>query len=142
TPITPSPDPTPTPTADIPSTPIPPTPPSPPQPHTPQSKPSNVPTPQHIPEPTIAPANNPPTVYKARLVANGSTQVEGIDVDKTFSPVVIPCTIRTVLGLAISRHWPVHQLDVKNAFYMGDDTAFLLLYVDDIVFTASSDRLL
>ncbi|GKB40311.1 ribonuclease H-like domain-containing protein [Tanacetum coccineum] len=116
--------------------------------------------------------------YKARLVANGSTQVEGVDVDETFSPVVNSGTIRTVLGLAISRHWPVHQLDVKNAFlhgdlaktvYMhqppgfrdpkhldyvcllqrslyglkqGDDTALLLLYVDDIVLTASSDRLL
>nr|GEU81592.1 ribonuclease H-like domain-containing protein [Tanacetum cinerariifolium] len=100
--------------------------------------------------------------YKARLVANGSTQVEGIDVDETFSPVVKSGAIRTVLSLAISRHWPVHQLDVKNAFlhgdlaetvYMhqplsfqdpehpnyGDDTMFLLLYMDDIVLTASSD---
>nr|GEZ70833.1 ribonuclease H-like domain-containing protein [Tanacetum cinerariifolium] len=50
--------------------------------------------------------------YKARLVANGSTQVEGVDVDKTCSPVVKPGTIQTVLGLAISRHWPVHQLDI------------------------------
>nr|GFC65339.1 ribonuclease H-like domain-containing protein [Tanacetum cinerariifolium] len=48
--------------------------------------------------------------YKARLVANGSTQIEGVDVDDTFN--------------------------------LGDDTAFLLLYVDDIVPTASSDRLL
>nr|GFA66922.1 hypothetical protein [Tanacetum cinerariifolium] len=80
--------------------------------------------------------------YKVRLVANGSPQVEGVDVDETFCSVVKSGTIRTVLSLAISRHWPVHQLDVKNAFYMGDDTAFLLLYVDDIVLTASSDRLL
>ncbi|GKB85537.1 ribonuclease H-like domain-containing protein [Tanacetum coccineum] len=57
--------------------------------------------------------------YKARLVANGSTQIAGIDVDETFSPVVKPATIRTVLSLAISRHWPVHQLDVKNAFLHG-----------------------
>ncbi|GJR50108.1 ribonuclease H-like domain-containing protein [Tanacetum coccineum] len=56
--------------------------------------------------------------YKARLVANGNTQIEGIDVDETFSPVVKPDTIRTVLSLATSRHWPIHQLDVKNAFYM------------------------
>ncbi|GKF65530.1 ribonuclease H-like domain-containing protein [Tanacetum coccineum] len=118
--------------------------------------------------------------------------------------------LRTVISLAISQHWPVYQLDVKNVFLhgdlaetvythqppgfrdpehpdyvcllqrslyglkqaprawfqrfaayittvgfvssrcdsslfiyrQGDDTAFLLLYVDDIVLTASSDRLL
>nr|GEW36186.1 ribonuclease H-like domain-containing protein [Tanacetum cinerariifolium] len=49
--------------------------------------------------------------YKARLVANGSTQLEGVDVDATFSPVVKPGTIRTVLSLATYRHWPMHQLD-------------------------------
>ncbi|GJZ50447.1 ribonuclease H-like domain-containing protein [Tanacetum coccineum] len=91
--------------------------------------------------------------YKARLVANGNTQLAGIDVDETFSPVAKPATIRTVRGLAISRHWPVHQLDVKNAFFtwivikdcpsgLGADTAYLLLYVDDIVLTASSSDLL
>ncbi|GKC17860.1 ribonuclease H-like domain-containing protein [Tanacetum coccineum] len=58
--------------------------------------------------------------YKARLVANGSTQLQGLDVDETFSPVVKPGTIRMVLSLAISQHWSVHQLDVKNAFLHGD----------------------
>ncbi|GKC93599.1 ribonuclease H-like domain-containing protein, partial [Tanacetum coccineum] len=58
--------------------------------------------------------------YKARLVANGSTQLEGVDVDKTFSPVFKPGTIRTVLSLVVSRYWPIHQLDVKNAFLHGD----------------------
>ncbi|GJX85783.1 putative reverse transcriptase domain-containing protein [Tanacetum coccineum] len=86
--------------------------------------------------------------YKARLVANGSTQIEGVDVDETFSPVVKPGTIRTVLSLAASQHWPVHQLEVKNAFLHGDlsetgtDAAYLLLYVDDIILTASSETLL
>ncbi|GKB87554.1 ribonuclease H-like domain-containing protein [Tanacetum coccineum] len=58
--------------------------------------------------------------YKARLVANGSSQQLGVDFDETFSPVVKPATIRTVLSLAVSRKWPFHQLDVKNAFLNGD----------------------
>ncbi|GJS97076.1 ribonuclease H-like domain-containing protein [Tanacetum coccineum] len=58
--------------------------------------------------------------YKARLIANGSTQLEGVDADETFSPVVKLGTIRTVISLAASRHWPIHQLDVKNAFLHGD----------------------
>ncbi|GJR62277.1 ribonuclease H-like domain-containing protein [Tanacetum coccineum] len=58
--------------------------------------------------------------YKARLVANGSSQQLGVDFDETFSPVVKPATIRTVLSLDVSRKWPIHQLDVKNAFLNGD----------------------
>ncbi|GJY82486.1 ribonuclease H-like domain-containing protein [Tanacetum coccineum] len=58
--------------------------------------------------------------YKARLVANGSSQQLGLDFDKTFSSVVKPATIHTVLSLTVSRKWPIHQLDVKNAFLNGD----------------------
>ncbi|GJT97946.1 ribonuclease H-like domain-containing protein [Tanacetum coccineum] len=57
--------------------------------------------------------------YKARLVANGRSQQQGIDCDKTFSPVVKPAAIRTVLSLAVTRDWPIHQLNVKNAFLHG-----------------------
>nr|ABA98073.1 retrotransposon protein, putative, unclassified [Oryza sativa Japonica Group] len=148
--------------------------------------------------------------YKVRWVLRGFTQRPGVDFDETFSPVIKPATVRTVLSLAVSRDWPVHQLDVKNAFlhgtlqetvyciqppgfvdptrpdmvcylnkslyglkqaprawysrfatyllsigfteaksdtslfilHRGTDTVYLLLYVDDIVLTASSDRLL
>jgi hypothetical protein len=144
------------------------------------------------------------------LVLRGFTQCPGIDFAETFSKVVKPTTVRTVLSLALSRQWPVHQLDVKNAFLhgtlmetvfaahpsgfedlakpdfvcrlnkslyglkqaphawysrfathlvslgfveaksetslfvyrRGTDTAYLLLYVDDIVLTASSTHLL
>jgi len=57
--------------------------------------------------------------YKARWVLRGFTQRPGVDFDETFSPVVKPATVRTVLSLALSRQWPIHQLDVKNAFLHG-----------------------
>nr|GEU35509.1 hypothetical protein [Tanacetum cinerariifolium] len=60
--------------------------------------------------------------YKARLVANGRTRQHGIDCDETFSSVVKPVTvrtIRTVLSIVVSRSWPIHQLDVKNASLHG-----------------------
>ena len=57
--------------------------------------------------------------YKARLVAKGFHQQQGVDFDETFSPVIKPPTIRMVLSLAVSLHWPLRQLDVSNAFLHG-----------------------
>ena len=57
--------------------------------------------------------------YKARWVLRGFTQRPGVYYDETFSPVVKPAMVRTVLSLALSHTWPVHQLDVKNAFLHG-----------------------
>ena len=53
------------------------------------------------------------------LVLRGFSQRPGVDFDESFSLVVKPATVRTVLSLALSQHWPVHQLDVKNDFLHG-----------------------
>nr|GEX36532.1 ribonuclease H-like domain-containing protein [Tanacetum cinerariifolium] len=66
-------------------------------------------------------------------------QQQDIDCDETFSPVVKPATIRTVLSLAFSRHKTNSSLFI---FHKGPDTAYLLLYVDDIILTASFTLLL
>lgn len=49
-------------------------------------------------------------------MAKGFHQEQGIDYTETFSPVVRHSTIRVVLALAVQFGWPLHQLDVTNAF--------------------------
>lgn len=64
---------------------------------------------------------------KARLVAQGFTQIPRIDYSHTFSPVVKASTVRTILALAVLRNWPLHQLVVNNAFLNGSltETVFM-----------------
>jgi hypothetical protein len=57
--------------------------------------------------------------YKTRWVLCGFTQRHSVDYDETFSPVVKPTTVLTVLSLAVPHSWLVHQLDVKNVFLHG-----------------------
>ena len=58
--------------------------------------------------------------FKARLVAQGYSQSQGVDYQEVFSPVVRYSSIRALLALANVRDWEVHQMDVKTAFLQGD----------------------
>ncbi|GKE87286.1 putative ribonuclease H-like domain-containing protein, partial [Tanacetum coccineum] len=56
---------------------------------------------------------------KARLVAQGYTQEEGIDYDKVFAPVARIKAIRLFLAYASFNDFIVYQMDVKSAFLYG-----------------------
>ncbi|KAJ9547782.1 hypothetical protein OSB04_020325 [Centaurea solstitialis] len=56
---------------------------------------------------------------KARLVAQGYRQEEGIDYDETFAPVARLEAIRLYLAYATHMNFQVYQIDVKSAFLSG-----------------------
>lgn len=64
-------------------------------------------------------ADGPIERHKARLVAQGFSQVHGLDFEDTFSLVIRSATVQIILTPATSSGWRLHQLDVKNAFLHG-----------------------
>ena len=54
--------------------------------------------------------------YKARVVAKGFSQVEGIDYDQTFSPTVRFESIRQLVAMGASKGMKMYQMDVTTAF--------------------------
>ncbi|WJX40607.1 hypothetical protein P8452_28061 [Trifolium repens] len=59
------------------------------------------------------------TRNKARLVAQGYSQIEGVDFDETFAPVARHESIRLLLGVACILKFKLFQMDVKSAFLNG-----------------------
>lgn len=54
--------------------------------------------------------------FKARLVAQGFSQIHGIDYTETFSPVIHKKTIRVLMAIAIENDWQMKQYDVVGAY--------------------------
>ncbi|GJT84748.1 retrovirus-related pol polyprotein from transposon TNT 1-94 [Tanacetum coccineum] len=59
------------------------------------------------------------TRNKARLVAQGYNQQEGIDYDETYAPVARLESIRILLAYACALDFKLYQMDVKSAFLNG-----------------------
>ena len=57
--------------------------------------------------------------YKARFVACGFSQKEGINYEETFAPVARYTSIRAIMALAAKLGWKLHQMDVKTTFLNG-----------------------
>jgi len=58
--------------------------------------------------------------YKARLVAGGHRQIEGIDFTETFSPTVSWNSVRLFLALTVTNNLIPLQLDIDMAYLYGD----------------------
>nr|GFD07239.1 retrovirus-related Pol polyprotein from transposon TNT 1-94 [Tanacetum cinerariifolium] len=56
---------------------------------------------------------------KARLVANGYAQEEGIDFEESFAPVARLEAVRIFIAYAACKSFPIYQMDVKTTFLNG-----------------------
>ncbi|XP_047260071.1 uncharacterized mitochondrial protein AtMg00810-like, partial [Capsicum annuum] len=89
----------------------------------------------------------------SRLVVLGNKQEYGVNYEETFAPIAKMMTARTIVAIATSQNWTLHQIDVKNSFLHSDlkeniymkpppGCVLLLLYVDDIIITETDSSLI
>ena len=53
---------------------------------------------------------------KSHLVAQGFTQMFGVDYDETYAPIIRMTSLQTICTIAARNNWPIHQMDVDVAY--------------------------
>ncbi|RVW45799.1 Retrovirus-related Pol polyprotein from transposon RE1 [Vitis vinifera] len=89
----------------------------------------------------------PPTIVPLGCKWVYSVKEYGVNYEETFAPMAKMTIVRTILALAASSDWPLHQMDSKydtSLFLWKSDMGIvvLLVYVDDIVIIGSDSALL
>jgi Reverse transcriptase (RNA-dependent DNA polymerase) len=56
------------------------------------------------------------TCYKARLVAQGYSQIGGVDYDDTYAPIAKLASSHTIITMANHLRLELHQVDIKGAY--------------------------
>jgi Reverse transcriptase (RNA-dependent DNA polymerase) len=67
--------------------------------------------------------------YKARLVAQGFSQIGGVDYDDTYAPVAKLASTRAVIAMANRLRMEMHQIDIKGAYLNGELNDNEVLYM-------------
>jgi hypothetical protein len=67
--------------------------------------------------------------YKARLIAQGFSQVSGVDYFDMFAPVVHLASIHTILAFAAAEDYEMGKIDIKAAYLNGELTVrFIMVF--------------
>ena len=56
---------------------------------------------------------------RARFVARGFSQIEGVDYEETFAPIARYTSVRSIISIVAEMGWRIHQMDVKTTFLNG-----------------------
>jgi hypothetical protein len=67
--------------------------------------------------------------HKARLVAQGFSQIGGVDYDDTYAPVAKLASSRLLIAMANRGDLELHQVDIKGAYLNGELTETEVLYL-------------
>ena len=78
--------------------------------------------------------------YKARLVAQGFTQIYGVNYTDTFAPVAKFASIRTILSIAATNDWPIEVFDFNIAFLNGKLDSSDVIYMQQPPGYGNGDR--